>query len=152
MVKPVFSIGATPDSRALREEVFITEQGFHNEFDEQDQDCLTLVLYRDGLPIATGRLIKEDPATYDIGRLAVKKEYRGKGVGRAVLDFLCVKAKEMGATRVKAHSQLDKRGFYIKAGFVVIGDGVVDYDEHCPHIWLAKDLRPYRFRRSKSRI
>ena len=140
MVKPVFHIGPTEDAKTIREEVFCIEQGFENEFDELDDTSISLVLYLDDAPIATGRLTKVDPATYQIGRVAVRKLYRGRGVGSYLMEFLCVKARELGAKTALVHAQLDKRAFYNRLGFYEFGGGVIDYDEGVPHIYLAKDL------------
>ena len=140
MVKPVFHIGLTPDARTIREEVFMREQGFQNEFDELDDTAVTLVLYLDDYPIATGRLIKVDPATYQIGRIAVRKQFRHKQVGSYLMTFLCEKARTMGAKTAIVHAQLDKRDFYNRLGFYEYAGGVIDEDEGVPHIYLAKDL------------
>lgn len=73
MIKPVFTFGLPSDAKALREEVFVQEQGFQNEFGPEDDRCWSLVLYLDDRPIATGRILEIDPETYQIGRVAVKK-------------------------------------------------------------------------------
>ena len=152
MVKPVFQIGLHPDAKLIREEVFCQEQGFKNEFDELDQTAISLVLYLDEKPIATGRLTKVDPATYQIGRVAVRKPYRHQQVGSYLMEFLCQKARELGAKTAIVHAQLDKRDFYNRLGFYEFAGGVIDYDEGCPHIYLGKDLYAgkarYRYRRS----
>lgn len=146
VIKPVFHLGLTPDARRIREEVFVEEQGFQNEFDEEDENCITLVLYLDATPIATGRLIKVDPATYQIGRVAVRKAYRHQKVGSYLMEFLFVKARELGAKTCIVHAQLDKQSFYRRLGFYEFGGGVVDEDEGVPHIYLAKDVTPKYYR------
>ena len=140
MIKPLFHIGLTPDAKLIREEVFMQEQGFEHEFDEQDETAITLVLYLDDYPIATGRLIKVDPATYQIGRIAVRKMFRHQQVGSYLMSFLCEKARDLGAKTAIVHAQLDKRAFYNRLGFYEYGGGVIDEDEGVPHIYLAKDL------------
>ena len=151
MVKPLFTIGPSEDAKAIRIEVFCDEQGFKNEFDELDQGSISLVLYLDEVPIATGRLTKVDPATYQIGRIAVRKPYRGQRVGSYLMEFLCQKARELGAKTCIVHAQLDKRSFYNRLGFYDFAGGVVDEDEGVPHIYLAKYLyagyRPYARRK-----
>ena len=139
MVKPVFSHGPSKDAVAIREEVFCKEQGYQKEFDELDPESISLVLYLDGFPIATGRLVKLDPSKYQIGRVAVKKEYRGKQIGSYIVRFLCKKARELGAATVLVHSQLEKRAFYLKLGFRILGDGEIDFDEGHPHVYLVRD-------------
>ena len=149
MVKPVFTIGPSEDAKQIRTEVFMDEQGFKNEFDELDPTSVSLVLYLDGTPIATGRLIKVDPATYQIGRIAVRKEFRHKQIGSYLMAFLCEKARTMGATTAIVHAQLDKRDFYNRLGFYEYSGGVIDEDEGVPHIYLAKDLYAGSYRRRR---
>ena len=71
--------------RAVREAVFVREQGVPPELeaDAQDPECLH-VLARDaaGRPIGTGRLT---PA-HTLGRMAVLPEWRGRGVFRRLYD------------------------------------------------------------------
>ena len=140
MIKPVFTIGASDASRLIRTEVFMQEQGFQNEFDEDDKTAITLVLFLDEVPIATGRLVKVDPATYQIGRIAVRKPYRHQQVGSYLISLLCEKARTMGARTAIVHAQLDKRDFYNRLGFYDYGGGLIDEDEGVPHIYLSKNL------------
>ena len=150
MVKPVFTIGPSPVAKQIREEVFCREQGFREEFDDSDASSISLVLYLDEVGIATGRLVKLDPATYQIGRVAVRKPYRHRQIGSYLMEFLCQKARELGAKTCLVHSQLDKRGFYNRLGFYEFDGGVIDEEEGVPHIYLAKDLYAgKRYRRNK---
>ena len=149
MIKPVFSVGPSQDAALIRIEVFCKEQGYVHEMDDLDPTSISLVLYLDDTPIATGRLAKVDPATYQLGRIAVRKPYRKQKVGSYLVEFLCTKAKELGANKVIAHSQLDKQEFYRKLGFYEIGNGAIDYDEGVPHLYLARDLPSFRRYRRK---
>ena len=140
MIQAKFTLGATEESRLIRTEVFINEQGFVDEFDEEDHSCVTLVLFLDGVPIATGRLIKVDPSLYQIGRLAVRKPFRGKKVGSYAMAFLKQKAKELGAKQVRVHAQADKMDFYRKNGFRPNEDGEIDYEQGVAHIFMYAEL------------
>ena len=140
MVKPVFTIGPSPDARAIREEVFVKEQGVVHEFDEADSLCWSLVLYLDGVPIATGRLLRIDPSLYAIGRLAVRKAFRRQKVGSYVMAFLERKAAEVGATRIELHAQCSAIPFYEKNGYHILGDGEIYLEEGIPHQTMGKIL------------
>lgn len=140
MVKPVFTLGLQNDAKAIREEVFIAEQGAKEEFDEFDDLCWCLVLYLDKTPIATGRLIRLDASRCAIGRLAVRKPYRGKRVGSYALRFLETKAREIGAVTIELHAQCDKIPFYQKNGYHISGDGEVFFEEGIPHQLMSKQL------------
>ena len=139
MVKPVFSHGLSEDARYIREEVFCKEQGYQNEFDELDESAISLVLYFNDAPIATGRLVKIDPSQYQIGRVAVLKEYRHKEIGSYLVRFLCKKARQLGASTCIVHAQLEKRSFYLRLGFKILGDGEIDFDEGHPHVYMIRD-------------
>lgn len=140
MVKPVFTIGPSADAVAIRMEVFVKEQHVVNEMDEFDPSSWSLVLYLDGVPMGTGRIYKIDPATYQVGRVAVLKPYRHQGVGTYIMKFLQRKAIELGANTLLLHAQVDKIGFYSSLGYVIDGDGEVFYDENIPHVHMKKTI------------
>ena len=128
------------EAKALREEIFVLEQGFQNEFDEFEDSSWCLVLFLDGFPVATGRIRALDPATYAVERVAVKREFRGKKVGTYLLRFLETKIRTLGGVKARLNAQTDKIAFYQKQGYRVLGDGEIFYEEHCPHIAMEKDL------------
>ena len=104
------------DLRSVREPVFVQEQNvpLELEWDELDPKC-THVIARDDAhrPIGTGRLTPE----HKIGRMAVLKEWRGRGVGEALLRALLEQARDQGLPEVVLHAQVDAIGFYEKFGF-----------------------------------
>lgn len=140
MIKPIFHFGLTDDAKLIREEVFVKEQGFVEEFDEIDGKSWHLVLYLDETPISTGRLWEIDPETYQIGRVAVRKEFRHMKVGTYTVKFLCNKALSLGARKAILASQVDKTSFYHAIGFRPFPEGEIFYDEGCPHIMMYKVL------------
>ncbi|MCR4562321.1 MAG: GNAT family N-acetyltransferase [Bacilli bacterium] len=140
MIDAVFSSKLSDDERLIREEVFVKEQGFKEEFDEDDLICQHLVLYYNKIPIACGRIIEVDPETYKIGRVAVRKPYRGKKVGLNVMKFLETKIKTLGGRKALLCSQYDKMVFYERCGYHHTGDGEVVFDQDYPHVWMEKIL------------
>jgi predicted GNAT family N-acyltransferase len=106
--------------RAVREAVFVREQGVppELELDAQDPDCLH-VLARDaaGRPIGTGRLT---PA-HTLGRLAVLAEWRGRGVGTAMLEALTALAMARRWRAIELNAQADAIGFYARHGYLPSG-------------------------------
>ena len=123
----------------IRITVFVKEQGFVDDEDETDKVALHLVLLEDGTPIATCRVfVREDDGEYLLGRFAVLKEYRGRGVGRELLCFAEDSVRELGGTRLTLHSQYDAREFYEKCGYSQEGD--IEYEQGCPHVWMYKTV------------
>ena len=82
--------------------------------DDIDRFADEIVIYEDGVAVATGRLFPEDDSTYHIGRLCVKNAYRGRGFGKLILQEAERKAKEKGGKRVRLGAQYDKAGYYEK--------------------------------------
>lgn len=109
----------------LRDIVFIQEQGVPEarERDGLDVDCWH-VLARDdaGQPIGCGRLT---PA-HKIGRMAVLQEWRGHGVGLALLRELVARARTQGWPEVALDAQVSAIGFYEREGFVAYGEEFED--------------------------
>ena len=119
-VQPIdFAIGAE-DLRKVRETVFVHEQGVpaELEWDGSDPACHH-VIARDaaGAPIGAGRLTPDRR----IGRMAVLREWRGRGVGDALLAALLEQARALGWAEVSLHAQLQAEDFYARHGFVPEG-------------------------------
>lgn len=109
----------------LRTRVFVDEQGVppEEEIDGLDSFCLHVVAETaGGRVVGTGRLMPEGR----IGRMAVDAEWRGRGIGRALLDALVERARERGFTSVMLHSQIQAMDFYEAAGFQAEGPEFVD--------------------------
>lgn len=106
--------------RHVRETVFVLEQQvpIEEEWDELDPKCRH-VIARDARdqPIGTGRLTPERK----IGRMAVLAEWRGKGVGDALLVALMDQARALGWTEVSLNAQVSAEGFYARHGFQPYG-------------------------------
>jgi predicted GNAT family N-acyltransferase len=140
MIEAKFTHGLNADAKNLRQEVFVEEQGYQEEFEEVDKTAWHLVLYLNGAPIATGRILEEDPETYRIGRVTVKKAFRGHKVGTYLMKFLETKIRELGGRWAILDAQLEKKGFYEKCGYHVSDEGEIFYEEGHPHIRMAKLL------------
>ena len=111
---------ARTEARCIRELVFVREQGvpLELEWDDQDPHCDHALAYAaDGSAMATGRLLPDG----HIGRMAVLKEWRGKGVGALVLQALIERARQRGHARVRLNAQSYAAGFYRRFGFEVSG-------------------------------
>lgn len=124
-------------AREIRENVFVKEQGFCEEFDTQDGDSWHLLLLEDGKAIGTSRIFWGEGDRLHIGRVAVLKENRG-GAGRLLIEACVTKARELGAKAVELGAQKRAAAFYEKCGFTSFGAPYLD--EGCPHIMMEKQL------------
>lgn len=130
------------DQQALREvrtSVFIIEQQIppEEEFDELDARSVH-VLARDaaGLPIGTARLTPDRM----IGRVAVVRDWRGRGVGDALMRTLIEQAQARHWPEVSLHAQVYAIAFYERAGFVV--DGEEFLEAGIPHRHMRREFAP----------
>jgi predicted GNAT family N-acyltransferase len=109
----------------LRFEVFVKEQNVPPEIecDEYDRIATHVVAIdeKSGECIACGRLLIKDGIA-KIGRVAVKKSYRGKGYGKKLCIKLIDIARKSGINDIRLNSQLDVVEFYKKLGFEEYGD------------------------------
>ncbi|MFD9330123.1 GNAT family N-acetyltransferase [Streptomyces sp. NPDC060065] len=118
---------------AVRKEVFVGEQGVPEdiEYDSYDEGALHVLAVReDGVPLGTGRLLYGEAAAAktdgdltvgSLGRLAVKRETRGLGVGAAIVVGIEDAARARGLAAVDLHAQTHALGFYERLGYVAYG-------------------------------
>lgn len=109
----------------VRHAVFVIEQGVPIALEQDEHDATALhVLAEDleGKPLGTARLLPDG----HIGRLAVLKEWRGRGIGRALMETLIAQAKERGFTEVILHAQLQALDFYRRFGFRITSEAFLE--------------------------
>lgn len=102
--------------RAVREEVFVLEQGIpaELEWDEQDSIAQHVLAYdQHNNPIGTGRIL----ANGRIGRMAVLSAWRRQGVGAALLQQLIELARAQQHKHVYLAAQAQAMPFYQRHGF-----------------------------------
>jgi predicted GNAT family N-acyltransferase len=118
---------------AVRFPVFVEEQRVPAEEEIDDHDRIDgdarHALIRDGdKPVAAGRYYRIEETTAQIGRMAVLRDYRGRRIGRQLLDALVEDARRRGFLRVALNAQDHAVGFYAKAGFTPFGETMVECD------------------------
>lgn len=125
------------DGYWVRRKVFIEEQKVPEELeiDEYDKAADHVIVYINNNPVATGRFVAINGEDL-FGRIAVLKEYRGRGLGKIVVDNLINKAEEKGIDEVHLHAQLTAKGFYESLGFEAYGE-IFD-DAGIDHIGMKK--------------
>lgn len=134
-VKPIYWNANEKALRAIRAKVFVEEQGVPEELEWDgldDHSYHVMAVAADGTPIGTGRLLQDA----HIGRLAVLKEWRGRGVGGAILDLLLVIANKMGYDEVKLHAQTRVLDFYVGRGFETQGEEFMEAG--IPHVLMVR--------------
>jgi predicted GNAT family N-acyltransferase len=123
--------------RVVRRKVFIEEQQVPEELEWDGEDEVSshvLAVAADGMPIGTARLLRDG----HIGRMAVVKEWRGRGVGSALMSHLLDLARASGHEVVRLHAQTHAAGFYAKHGFAVEGGEFMEAG--IPHVVMTRTL------------
>jgi len=110
---------AEPAAAPIRFAIFMAEKDAAGvELDELDKDCVHAVAYDDaGKAIGTARM----HADGQIGRMAVVKEWRRRGVGGALLESLINEARKRGLADVRLSAPVQALEFYRSQGFVADG-------------------------------
>lgn len=128
-----------PQAAAIRQEVFVEEQGFHNEFDDIDPIAVHLLVLEGENPVAVGRTFPDETGKiWHLGRICVRKPWRGCHLGSKVMKGLEAAAKERGAEKLVLSAQVQAKGFYEKLGYHPYGEEYLD--ELCPHIAMEKTI------------
>jgi predicted GNAT family N-acyltransferase len=124
---------ARAQASRIRFTVFVEEQQVPAaiELDEHDESCLHALAFSGDLSVGTARLLPDG----HIGRMAVLKEWRGRGVGTLLLQSLVDKARELGHAEVVLSAQTHALAFYRRQGFVE--EGAEYMDAGIPH----RDMR-----------
>lgn len=105
---------------AIRKVVFVEEQNCPPELEwENEEVSVHFLATADGVPCGACRW-RETENGYKLERFAVLKEYRGKGVGQALVAAVLQDLPE-NANYVYLNAQLDAMGLYSKFGFVKEG-------------------------------
>lgn len=123
-IQPVTWASHAPALRYVREQVFIHEQHVpvDLEWDDLDADASHLLAYFENQPIACARIIHYQ----SIGRMAVAKEWRNHGLGRAMLFAAIQVCQQHGGKLITLSAQTHAIAFYEKAGFTVCSQSYWD--------------------------
>jgi len=106
---------------AIRKIVFVDEQGCPPELEWENEDVSHhFIALSDHQPCGACRWRKTDNG-YKLERFAVLKEFRGKGIGRALIAT-ALDDLPADAEYVYLNSQLDAMSLYAKFGFVAEGE------------------------------
>ncbi len=111
--------------REIRTRVFIDEQHVPVALEWDELDAIAqhlLAVNNANEPIACARILHNG----SIGRMAVLKEWRGLGVGFALLQQAIKMHQQQGVKLITLSAQTHAISFYEKAGFEVVGKPYLD--------------------------
>lgn len=125
---------------ALRREVFVDEQSIPAslEMDGQDTVARHFALRDSGKIIATCRVRRMGSAA-KIERMAVKKDYRRKGIGQELMKYVLQQLTGAGDIQLlKLSSQADAVPFYERLNFKKRGPEYMEAG--LPHYDMTREL------------
>ena len=124
--------------RAVRTAVFIREQQVPEELEWDQFDAVSvhaLAVNNAGQPVGTARLLPDG----HIGRMAVLKEWRGQGLGSALLTKLLQVLVKRHQFQAQLHAQTSAILFYKKFGFEIVGEEFIEAG--IPHVKMTLSIK-----------
>ena len=123
----------------LRSEVFVVEQNCaYQDLDNKDQKALHLIAEENNKIIAYTRIFKKGDffKNSSIGRVLVKKEHRGKHLGKKIMIKSIEQIKkDKKEKKIELSAQKYLLKFYLELGFKKIGEEYLE--DGIPHVKMT---------------
>ena len=139
-VKIVTTSSEREDAFSVRRIVFVEEQGvpLSLELDELDETADHFVVYTENTPIGAGRIREIDSGIGKVERVCILPEFRGKHLGKLIMQALENHAAYKGFEKVVLNAQSYAIPFYEKIGYVITSPEFMDAD--IPHRTMEKKV------------
>lgn len=123
---------------SIREVVFINEQKVPKELelDEYDKDAMHFAAYYYNKVVGCSR-VREFEDYFKIERVAVLKEYRGKGISIKLMQFVESYINELSTMKhIELNAQAEVEKYYHKLGYSSVGEYF--YEAGIKHVKMKK--------------
>lgn len=140
VVRKVETLRELEDAQEVRCRVFIEEQGIsrEEELDGLDMSSEHIIAYADNVPVGTVRIRYKGGVKAKLERVAVLRSYRGRGIGREIVEASMGLARANGAAEAVLGAQQAAIRFYERLGFHQTGEPFEEAG--IPHIALTREL------------
>lgn len=129
-LKPVIYDKDKAEEIKIRTDVFVKEQGIDIKDElvlEEEKEATSFLIIKNNKTIGTIRYLKIDDNNYKIGRFAIIKKYRNKGIGEKVLSYLTKYIlKRFYPENILIHAQYKSKNVYLKAGYKIISKPFIE--------------------------
>lgn len=127
----------------IRWVVFVEEQAIDEnlERDEFDSVATHVIAESQGEYIGAGRVLstsEDEIGTARVGRIAVMKPFRRKGIATLILKALETESESQGFVKILLHAQSYTKSLYIKSGYKETG--LPFFEAGIEHVTMIKDL------------
>lgn len=124
----------------LREEVFLHEIGRDRvvEIDAYDANATHFVAVCHGEVVGALRIYLPEDNGIKIGRVVVRKDMRGQGIGSDLMHAAHIWARSAGHHHCYLHAEETAAGFYKKLGYQQSGSIFMEAGK--PHIYMRYAL------------
>lgn len=123
----------------LRQDIFCIEQNcLYPDLDATDTSAIHALALQENNCVATARIFQDANLTIHIGRIAVDKQLRSKGLGRDLVNE-CLNYCNQNFTNqsIEISAQLHLKNYYNKLGFKELGPSY--FEDSIPHIKMRID-------------
>lgn len=133
--------GAFDEALDIRRIVFMEEQGvsYEEEIDGRDDSSYHLVAFDSDEPIACARFYAGEPGQFIVGRVAVLKEHRQRGIGHVMMRAIEDWAVDHGVRELRLSAQDPVIPFYLDLGYELT-DEPGFMDANIPHHHMVLQL------------
>ncbi|NLR90960.1 GNAT family N-acetyltransferase [Flammeovirga agarivorans] len=130
-----------PAVMQIRKTVFVDEQqiDISLEFDDIEVEAYHLIVLDNGRPAGVCRFFKTEEG-YKMGRFAVLKEFRGQGIGNALIQASLSEIEDIAedGSKIYLHAQTYVTKFYEEEGFNIEGDEFME--DGIPHVLMVQTI------------
>lgn len=129
------------DIQGVRRSVFHIEQGVDPtlDLDGKDEAADHILAYIENQPVGTVRVRYLDNKIAKIERLAVLSDFRGRGIGKLLMEKALEIAAKKQSNTVVIHAQDYVKSLYLKLGF--LPEGELFEEAGIAHVKMIKSLK-----------
>jgi len=124
----------------IRNQVFTNEQNVDPKIERDSKEAVAthFLAFSDKMPVGTARFFKVNEDSAKISRVAVLSKYRGKQIGKVLINEIIEYSKKLGISTLILSSQSSVIEFYERFGFRVQGEEFLE--ANIPHYKMHLDI------------
>jgi predicted GNAT family N-acyltransferase len=114
----------TENEYKMRYAIFVEEQkmAYEDEFENDEDNFIHCHIYNRKELVACARLGPVTNGAIRIGRIAVRRDLRGNGLGKKIVDYAESVGYKSGCNSFFLIAQSYAKGFYRKMGYITEGE------------------------------